>query len=234
MCRLGGVGKAAARCWVGVPNHVTRLSVVQDLAEFRLATCLFLSLAATINVFLDADQEEIMSQCEWVRSMCRLGMADKATARCWVGVTMGVPSDEKRLLIGQDLVQFRLATCFLLSLVAAIIVLLDAEQEEIMSQCGMCQQMYRLGVTGASAAQSHTSAHTQYIDLPLHVMFFLIIQKQVLRLESIITEQFAAIAFAHSVIPGLVVNLVLVLFVCNRSARALPDSFGYHFDELSS
>jgi len=64
MCRLGGVGKAAARCWVGVPNHVTRLSVVQDLAEFRLATCLFLSLAADITASLDADQEEITGQCD--------------------------------------------------------------------------------------------------------------------------------------------------------------------------
>jgi len=82
MCRLGGVGKAATRCWVGVPNHVTRLLVVQDLAEFRLATCLFLSLVAAINVFLDADQEEIMSQCERGQSMCRLGMAGKAAARC--------------------------------------------------------------------------------------------------------------------------------------------------------
>ena len=43
-CRLGGVGTAAARCWVGVPNHVTRLSVVQDLVAFRLATCLFLKI----------------------------------------------------------------------------------------------------------------------------------------------------------------------------------------------
>ena len=146
---------------------------------------------------------------------------------------MGVPSDEQRLLIGQDLVQFRLATCFLLSLVAAIIVLLDAEQEEIMSQCGMCQQMYRLGVTGASAAQSHSSARPQYIDLPLHVMLFQISQNQVLRLEGIITEQFAALAFAHSVIPGRIVSLVLVLLVSNRSATALPDFFDYRFDELS-
>ena len=89
MCRLGGVGKAAARCWVGVPegapNHVTRLSVVQDLAEFRLATCLFLSLVAHFTVFLEADQEEITGQCEWVQSMCRVGMADKATLRTVLG-----------------------------------------------------------------------------------------------------------------------------------------------------
>ena len=64
MCRLGGAGKAAVRCWVGVPNHVTRLLVVQGLGEFRLATCLFLSLAADLIDFLGADKEEIMSQCE--------------------------------------------------------------------------------------------------------------------------------------------------------------------------
>jgi len=159
-------------------------------------------------------------------------MADKATARYWVGVTMEVPSDENRLLVGQGLVQFRLATCFFLSLVAAITVLLGAEQEEIMSQCGMCQQMYRLGVTGASAAQSHSSARPQYIDLPLHVMLFQISQNQVLRLEGIITEQFAAIALAHSVNPDRIVSVVVVLLVCNRSTVALPDFNRCRFDEL--
>ena len=102
-----------------------------------------------------------------------------------------------------------------------------------MSQCVMCRHMYRLGVTGASAAQSHTSAHTQYIDLPLHVMFFQISQNQVLRLEGIITEQFAAIAFAHSVIPDRIVSLVVVLLVCNRSTLAFPDFSRCRFDELS-
>jgi len=102
-----------------------------------------------------------------------------------------------------------------------------------MSQCGMCQHMYRLGVTGASAAQSHTSAHTQYIDLPLHVMLFQISPNQVLRLEGIITEQFAAIAFAHSVIPDRIVSLVVVLLVCNRSTLALPDFSRCLSDELS-
>jgi len=153
MCRHGGAGKAAARCWVGVPNKVMRLLVGQDLAEFRLATCLFL---------------------------------------------VGVPSDELRLLVGQDLAESRLATYFFRSLAAAIIVFLDADQDENMSQCGMCPQMCTLGVAGESAAHTHTSAHAQYIDLPLHVMFFLRSQNQVLRLEGIITEQFAALAFAHS------------------------------------
>ena len=64
-------------------------------------------------------------------------------------------------------------------------------------------------------------------------MFFQISQNQVLRLEGIITEQFAAIAFAHSVIPGRIVSLVLVLLVCNRSTTALPDFSRYRFDELS-
>jgi len=149
-----------------------------------------------------------------------------------VGVPIGVPSDELRLLVGQDLAEFRLATCFFLSLVAAIIVFLDADQEEIMSQCGMCQQMCRLGVAGESSAHTHTSAHTQYIDLPLHVMFFQRSQNQVLRLEGIITEQFAAIAFAHSVIPGRVVSLVAVLFVCSRNTLALSGFRRYLFDEL--
>jgi len=63
MYRLGGAVKAAARCWVGVPNDVMRLLVGQDLANFRLATCLFVRLAAALIVFLEADQEEIMSQC---------------------------------------------------------------------------------------------------------------------------------------------------------------------------
>jgi len=63
MCRLGGAGRAAARCLVGVPNDVMRLLVGQQLAGFRLATCLFVRLAAVLIVFLEADQEEIMSQC---------------------------------------------------------------------------------------------------------------------------------------------------------------------------
>ena len=48
MYRLGGAVKAAARCWVGVPNDVMRLLVGQDLANFRLATCLFLILTADL------------------------------------------------------------------------------------------------------------------------------------------------------------------------------------------
>jgi len=64
MCRLRGAGEAAARCLVGVPSDVFRLLVGQELAGFRLATCLFLGLAADLMVFLGADNEEIMSQCE--------------------------------------------------------------------------------------------------------------------------------------------------------------------------
>jgi len=64
-------------------------------------------------------------------------------------------------------------------------------------------------------------------------MLFQISQNQVLRLEGFITEQFAALVFAHSVIPGRIVSLVLVLLVSNRSATALPDFFDYRFDELS-
>ena len=60
MCRLGWAGEAAARCLVGVPSDVLSLLVGQELAGFRLATCLFLSLA----VFLAAVKEEIVSQCE--------------------------------------------------------------------------------------------------------------------------------------------------------------------------
>jgi len=101
-----------------------------------------------------------------------------------------------------------------------------------MSQCGMCQQMCRLGVAGESAVHTHTSARTQYIDLPLHVMFFLRSQNQVLRLEDIITEQFAALAFAHSVIPARVVSLVTVLFVCSRNTIVLPGFRRYLFDKL--
>jgi len=128
MCRLGGVGTAAARCWVGVPNHETRLTVVQDLVAFRLATCLLL------KIMFGGDTVAIMSQCGREQSICRLGGVGTAAARCWVGVPMGVPSDEHRILVGQDLGRFRLAQCFFLSLVAAVIVFLDTEQAENMSQ----------------------------------------------------------------------------------------------------
>ena len=47
---------------MGVPNHETRLSVVQDLVAFRLAQCFFLSLVAAVIVLLDTDQAENMSQ----------------------------------------------------------------------------------------------------------------------------------------------------------------------------
>jgi len=92
--------------------------------------------------------------------------------------------------------------------------------------------MCRLGGAGESAAHTYTSSHTHYIDLPLHVLFFLRSQNQVLRLEGIITESFAALAFAHSVIPGRVVSLVTVLFVFSRNTLPLPGFTHYLFDEL--
>ena len=49
---------------VGVPSDVMSLLVGQELAGFRLATCLFLSLAADVIGFLVADKEDIVSQCE--------------------------------------------------------------------------------------------------------------------------------------------------------------------------
>jgi len=113
---------------MGVPNHETRLSVVQDLVAFRLATCLLLKIT------FGGETVAIMSQCGRGQSMCRLGGVGTAAAQCWVGVTMGVPSGEHSILIGQDLVRFRLAQCFFLSLVAAVIVLLDTDQAENMSQ----------------------------------------------------------------------------------------------------
>jgi len=66
--------------------------------------------------------------------MCRTGGVTKAAARCWMAVPMGVSSDERSILIGQDLGRFRLAQCFFLSLVAAVIVFLDTEQAQNMSQ----------------------------------------------------------------------------------------------------
>jgi len=52
MCRLGRAGEAAARCLVGVPSDDLRLLVGQELAGFRLATCLLLSLAPDLVVCL--------------------------------------------------------------------------------------------------------------------------------------------------------------------------------------
>ena len=72
-CRLGGVGTAAARCWAGIPNHETRLSVVQDLVAFRLATCLCLNITTVA----------IVSQCGRQQSVCRIGGVAKAAA-IWV------------------------------------------------------------------------------------------------------------------------------------------------------
>jgi len=64
-------------------------------------------------------------------------------------------------------------------------------------------------------------------------MLVQISQNEVLRLEGFIIQQFAALVFAHGVIPGRVVSLVFVLLVSNRSATTLPDFSGYPFDELS-
>jgi len=136
MCRIGGVGTAAARCWVGVPNHETRLSVVQDLVEFRLATCLLLKIT------FGGDTVAIMSQCGREQSMCRIGAVGKAAARCWVGV----PNHETRLSVVQDLVEFRLATCLFLKIVAHFTVFLAADQEQITGQCEWVQSMCRVGM----------------------------------------------------------------------------------------
>jgi len=77
--------------------------------------------------------------------MCRLGGADKAATRCWVGV----PNDVMRLLVGQGLANFRLAACLFRSLTAG----LDGDQEEIMSQCERGQSMCSLGGAGKVATR---------------------------------------------------------------------------------
>ena len=79
---------------------------------------------------------------------------------------------------------------------------------------------------------SYTYAHTQHIDLPLHELFFLRSQIQALRLEGIMTEPFAAVAFAQSVTLVRVVCLVVVLSVCSRSTPPLLGLSRSLFDEL--
>ena len=64
------------------------------------------------------------------------------------GRGVGVPSDALRFLVGQELADFRLATCFFRSLVAGLIVFLGADKVEIVSQCERCQYMCRLGRAG--------------------------------------------------------------------------------------
>ena len=108
--------------------------------------------------------------------MCRLGEAGESAVHTHTFARtqyIDLPFHVMFLLRSQVLAELRLAACFFRSLAADIIVCFQADQEEIMSQCGMSQQMCRLGVAGESAVHSHTFARTQYIDLPLHVMFFL-------------------------------------------------------------
>jgi len=72
MCRLGGADEATARGLVGVPGDELRLLVGQELAGFGLATCLFLSLAADLPVFLGADksQSAYTHKCACQRVAC--------------------------------------------------------------------------------------------------------------------------------------------------------------------
>ena len=88
MCRLRRAGDAAARRLVGVPSDVLRFLVGQELAGFRLATCLCISLVAEMtprheserakgayshicacsschtDSVTDVDKVEIISQCK--------------------------------------------------------------------------------------------------------------------------------------------------------------------------
>ena len=149
MCRSGGVRKAAARCWVAVPNHETSFSLVQDLVAFRLATCLVL------KIIFGGDTVAIRSQCGREQSMCRSGGVGTAAALCWVGV----PNHVMRLSVVQDLVAFRLATCLFLKL----------DTVAIMSQCGRGQSTCRLGGVSTAAAQC-------WVGIPNHVMRLSVVQ----------------------------------------------------------
>ena len=91
----------------------------------------------------------------------------------------------------------------------------DSPRATVLHVLEGCEQIALLTLVTQGYLPSQTTKHTA--RLPRHSN----------------RDLFAAIAFAHSVIPGRIVSLFFVLLVCNRSTIALPDFSRCHFDELS-